>query len=184
FLNSGGGGSKKKNKKNNSLAEQAVASPTENIEIDGEVLKKSTLPTSKPTGPIENPIVVTACSNNSTSQSTIPTGKPNTRTFGLNDLTGSNVHAPIAAASPNSTLPFQSGDPKLINMRPISYINIVNSEPTYHKNNGGEQVGEELVNGNKINDETPSSYATKLKPTSSTKANLRKLEANVPNDAD
>ncbi|GJV65045.1 hypothetical protein Tco_1475873 [Tanacetum coccineum] len=29
-----------------------------------------------------------------------------------------------------------------------------------------------------------SSYATKLSPTSLTKANLRKLEANVPNDAD
>ncbi|GJX05986.1 putative ribonuclease H-like domain-containing protein [Tanacetum coccineum] len=184
FLDSGGGGSKKKNKKDNSLAEQAIKSPTENIETDGEVLTKRTLPTSKPTGPIENPIVVTDCSNNSTSQSTIPTGKPNTRTSGLNNLTGSNVHAPIATASPNSTLPFQSGDPKLINTRPISYINIVNSEPTYPKKNGGEQVGEELVNGNKINDETPSSYATKLKPTSSTKANLRKLEANVPNDAD
>ncbi|GKG26862.1 hypothetical protein Tco_0402565, partial [Tanacetum coccineum] len=32
--------------------------------------------------------------------------------------------------------------------------------------------------------ETPSSYANKLSPTSLTKANLRKLEANVPYDAD
>ncbi|GKA89266.1 hypothetical protein Tco_0811078 [Tanacetum coccineum] len=43
---------------------------------------------------------------------------------------------------------------------------------------GGEQVSNEHVN------EFPSSYATKLSPTSSTKANLRKLEANVPNDVD
>ncbi|GJZ68666.1 hypothetical protein Tco_0631906 [Tanacetum coccineum] len=42
----------------------------------------------------------------------------------------------------------------------------------------GEKVGNELVN------EFPSSYATKLTPTTSTKANLLKHEANVPNDAD
>ncbi|GJX46851.1 zinc knuckle CX2CX4HX4C containing protein [Tanacetum coccineum] len=42
-----------------------------------------------------------------------------------------------------------------------------------------EQVGNEHV----IN-EFPSSYATKLSPTSLTKANIRKLKVNVPNDAD
>ncbi|GJX90861.1 primary amine oxidase-like protein [Tanacetum coccineum] len=43
---------------------------------------------------------------------------------------------------------------------------------------GGEQFSNELFN------EFPSSYATKLNYTSSTKANLQKLESNVPNDAD
>ncbi|GJU40995.1 hypothetical protein Tco_1193952 [Tanacetum coccineum] len=47
--------------------------------------------------------------------------------------------------------------------------------PTSPKN-GGEQVGNEHVN------EFPLSYATRLSPTSLTKANLHKL-ANVPNDA-
>ncbi|GKD97467.1 hypothetical protein Tco_1381364 [Tanacetum coccineum] len=45
-------------------------------------------------------------------------------------------------------------------------------------NNGGEQVGKEPVN------EFPSSYATKFSRTSSNKANLQKLEINVPNDVD
>ncbi|GKF46944.1 hypothetical protein Tco_0136746 [Tanacetum coccineum] len=48
----------------------------------------------------------------------------------------------------------------------------------YANKNGGGKVGNEPVN------EFPSSYATKLIPTSSTKANLRKLKANVPKDAD
>ncbi|GKE01732.1 hypothetical protein Tco_1389715 [Tanacetum coccineum] len=44
-----------------------MASPTENVELDGEVLEKTTLLTN-------NPAVVIDSSNNSTSQSTISTG--------------------------------------------------------------------------------------------------------------
>ncbi|GKD83607.1 hypothetical protein Tco_1350446 [Tanacetum coccineum] len=51
--------------------------------------------------------------------------------------------------------------------------------PTSSNKNGSEKVGNEPVMN-----ETPSSYANKLSPTSLTKANLRKLEANVPYDAD
>ncbi|GJZ70829.1 hypothetical protein Tco_0634680 [Tanacetum coccineum] len=52
--------------------------------------------------------------------------------------------------------------------------------PHYVPNkNGSEQVGNKPV----IN-EIPSSYANKLSPTSLTKANLRKLDATVPNDVD
>ncbi|GKG66935.1 hypothetical protein Tco_0718115, partial [Tanacetum coccineum] len=45
--------------------------------------------------------------------------------------------------------------------------------------NVDEHVGNEHV----IN-EVPASYANKLSPTSMTKANLQKLDANVPNDTD
>ncbi|GJT34225.1 hypothetical protein Tco_0924644 [Tanacetum coccineum] len=66
-----------------------------------------------------------------------------------------------------------------VNMRPISYINIVNYKPTCPVKNGDEQVSNEpLMN------EVPASYANKFSPTSLTKANLRKLDAIVPNDAD
>ncbi|GKD59405.1 hypothetical protein Tco_1296914 [Tanacetum coccineum] len=51
---------------------------------------------------------------------------------------------------------------------------------TYVPNkNRSEQVGNKPV----IN-EIPSSYANKLSPTSLTKANLRKLDATMPNDVD
>ncbi|GJX07797.1 hypothetical protein Tco_0195729 [Tanacetum coccineum] len=72
----------------------------------------------------------------------------------------------------------------VINARPIPYINVVSADPTSPSENesanknGSEQVGNEHVN------KFPSSYATKLSPTSSTKANLRKLEVNVPTHAD
>nr|GEW48326.1 hypothetical protein [Tanacetum cinerariifolium] len=39
-----------------------------------------------------------------------------------------------------------------------------------------------IVSNEPVMNEVPLSYATKLSPTSLTKANLRKLEANVPND--
>ncbi|GKB35670.1 hypothetical protein Tco_0880612 [Tanacetum coccineum] len=45
--------------------------------------------------------------------------------------------------------------------------------------NGSEKVGNE-----RVMKEVPSSYANKHNPTSSSKANLRIFEANVPNDAD
>nr|GEX80490.1 hypothetical protein [Tanacetum cinerariifolium] len=44
--------------------------------------------------------------------------------------------------------------------------------------NGGEQVGHTPLN------EFPTSYTAKVSPTSETMANIQKLEANVPNDAD
>ncbi|GKD75977.1 ribonuclease H-like domain-containing protein, partial [Tanacetum coccineum] len=43
--------------------------------------------------------------------------------------------------------------------------------------NGSEQVGDEVMK------EIPASYANKLSPTSLTKANLREVDATVPNDA-
>nr|GFA81612.1 hypothetical protein [Tanacetum cinerariifolium] len=74
-------------------------------------------------------------------------------------------------ASPN-----ENGDEPVSNeSRPIMYVNVVHTKPTFRKNEG-EKVGNDYVN------EIPS-YATKLNPTSSTKADLRKLEVNVPNDA-
>ncbi|GKC72776.1 hypothetical protein Tco_1118659, partial [Tanacetum coccineum] len=59
---------------------------------------------------------------------------------------------------------------------PISYVNVVHTEPMSPMNEG-EKFGNNHVN------EFPL-YATKLSPTSSTKAYLWKLEANVSNDAD
>nr|GEZ26598.1 hypothetical protein [Tanacetum cinerariifolium] len=65
---------------------------------------------------------------------------------------------------------------RLVMSGPISYVNVVHREPMSLMN-GGEKVGNDYVN------EFPS-YATKLRLTSSTKANLRKHEANAPNDVD
>ncbi|GJX27418.1 hypothetical protein Tco_0233714, partial [Tanacetum coccineum] len=68
----------------------------------------------------------------------------------------------VKSTKPHSTTPVHSGIPNVINTGLISYINIVSNEP--------------------IMNEVPLSYATKLSPKSLTKANLRKLEANVLND--
>ncbi|GJX17184.1 ribonuclease H-like domain-containing protein, partial [Tanacetum coccineum] len=88
-------------------------------------------------------------------------------------------------ATPNVVMNYtnlgQSGIHNVINTTPISYINIVSTSPSKNgsaNKNGGEQVGNELVN------KFPSSYATKLSPTSSTKTNLPKLKVNVPTNAD
>ncbi|GKC89847.1 primary amine oxidase-like protein [Tanacetum coccineum] len=62
---------------------------------------------------------------------------------------------------------------------PISFVNVVNVIPMSPNKNGSEQVGNEPVTY-----EIPSSYAIKLSPTSLTKANLRKIDAIVSNDAD
>ncbi|GKB21363.1 aldehyde oxidase GLOX-like protein [Tanacetum coccineum] len=76
----------------------------------------------------------------------------------------------------------QSGIPNAIYMGSIPYINVDNlmssSQNASANKNGGRKVGNEPVNV------FHSSYAAKLSPTSSTKANLRKLEANVLQDAD
>ncbi|GJX65409.1 retrovirus-related pol polyprotein from transposon TNT 1-94 [Tanacetum coccineum] len=58
-------------------------------------------------------------------------------------------------------------------------FNVVNSETTSPNQNGSDRVGNE-PDMNKF----PSSYANKLSPESFTKANLRKLEVNVPNSDD
>nr|GEU82179.1 hypothetical protein [Tanacetum cinerariifolium] len=61
------------------------------------------------------------------------------------------------------------------------YVNVPDTTGTRNFTDGTRNfiaVGNEPVN------EIPSSYATKLSPTSSTKANLQKLDANVPDDAD
>ncbi|GJU38334.1 hypothetical protein Tco_1191291 [Tanacetum coccineum] len=71
------------------------------------------------------------------------------------------------------------GIPNILNTSTILYINVVNLVLASPNKNGSEQVGNEPV----IN-KVPSSYATKLSLTSLTKANIRKLEANVPNDVD
>ncbi|GKA96171.1 retrotransposon protein, putative, ty1-copia subclass [Tanacetum coccineum] len=85
-------------------------------------------------------------------------------------------------ASLHSTNPIQSSIHNVIKTGPILYINIVSpTSPGLNVNankNRGRKVGNELVN------EFPSSYATKLSPTSSIMANLRKLEASVPKVAD
>ncbi|GJZ20457.1 transposase, Ptta/En/Spm [Tanacetum coccineum] len=69
----------------------------------------------------------------------------------------------------------------VINTVHISYFNV--ASPNLSPNgsatkNGSEQVDNTLVNV------VPPSYATKLRPTSSIMANIQKLKANVPNDAD
>ncbi|GKE24459.1 hypothetical protein Tco_1435971 [Tanacetum coccineum] len=56
--------------------------------------------------------------------------------------------------------------------------NLLNQAVIIATMNGSEHVENTHVNV------VPPSYATKLTPTSSTMANLRKLKANVPNDAD
>ncbi|GJY70965.1 hypothetical protein Tco_0474668 [Tanacetum coccineum] len=87
----------------------------------------------------------------------------------------------ISAGSPVNA-GIQSGIPNAIYMGSIPYINVDNlmssSQNASANKNGGRKVGNEPVN------EFHSSYAAKLSPMSSTKANLRKLEANVPQDAD
>ncbi|GKE84306.1 hypothetical protein Tco_1558048, partial [Tanacetum coccineum] len=60
-----------------------------------------------------------------------------------------------------------------------TFFNICSVVPLSPNQNGSEQVGNEQA----MND-IPPSYANKLNHTSLTKANLRKLETNVPNDAD
>ncbi|GJW17503.1 hypothetical protein Tco_0024939 [Tanacetum coccineum] len=79
-----------------------------------------------------------------------------------NTIGGSSIRSgtPIATTTSGNY-----GNPNELNTRSIPYTNVVN---------GNEHV---------MND-TPSSYANKVIPTSLTKANLRKLEANVSNDVD
>ncbi|GKG00336.1 hypothetical protein Tco_0302026, partial [Tanacetum coccineum] len=70
----------------------------------------------------------------------------------------------------------------MVNTLPFSYFNVVSPSSSSLNNStnkdGGEHVSNEIVN------EFPSSYATKLSLTFLNRANIRKLKANVPNDAD
>nr|GEX12105.1 putative EF-hand domain pair, reverse transcriptase, RNA-dependent DNA polymerase [Tanacetum cinerariifolium] len=75
--------------------------------------------------------------------------------------------------------------PNVVNMGSIPYINVVTNDvliqfdvPTAD-NIPSDQVGHEAVAK-----EAPLSYANKFSPTFVTKVNLRKLDANVPKDAD
>ncbi|GJY42691.1 hypothetical protein Tco_0430904 [Tanacetum coccineum] len=73
------------------------------------------------------------------------------------------------------------GSHHVINRGRILYFNTASPNPSLNgiaTMNGSEHVENTHVNV------VPPSYATKLTPTSSIMANLRKLKANVPNDAD
>ncbi|GJT95391.1 zinc knuckle CX2CX4HX4C containing protein, partial [Tanacetum coccineum] len=74
----------------------------------------------------------------------------------------------------------QSSSQHVKNTGPILYFNVATIfSPNGSTNkNGGGQVGNTPVN------EFPTSYATKVSPTSVTMDNIQKLEANVANDAD
>ncbi|GJU33522.1 zinc knuckle CX2CX4HX4C containing protein [Tanacetum coccineum] len=83
---------------------------------------------------------------------------------------GTTVHSgmPVATTSPVNT-----GIPNEVNTRPTPFVNIVNIVPTSPTMNGSEQVVQEYV-----------VISNKLSPSSLNKANLQKLDANVPNRAD
>nr|GEU48809.1 hypothetical protein [Tanacetum cinerariifolium] len=83
-----------------------------------------------------------------------PNTKPDTPTNGLYGVTSLTTTSKLSTASTNS------------------------NATRHSSSHNGSNTGEHVMN------EAPSSYAKKLSPTSLTKANLRKLEANVPNDAD
>nr|GEU74486.1 retrovirus-related Pol polyprotein from transposon TNT 1-94 [Tanacetum cinerariifolium] len=102
----------------------------------------------------------------------------------LGDMVGKESDAIVTTAKPNIgivglTDPVHSSNPNELNMGLIPFINAVNVVPTSFNKNGSEQVGDVLVMN-----EIPSSYDNKLNTTSLTMANLQKLDANVPNDAD
>ncbi|GKA99599.1 putative reverse transcriptase domain-containing protein [Tanacetum coccineum] len=115
---------------------------------------------------IENPI---AC----------PNTKTDTPTDGLYGVTSLTTTRQLSTAGTNSNTTRHSSSHNGSNRGSILYFNIDSVVPTSLIKSGSEKVGKEhLMN------EAPSSYANKLSPTSLTKANLQKLEANVSNDAD
>ncbi|GKF01524.1 hypothetical protein Tco_0028447, partial [Tanacetum coccineum] len=69
----------------------------------------------------------------------------------------------------------------VINTVQISYFNV--ASPNLSPNGSATKNGSEQVDNTLVNVVTPL-YATKLRPTSSIMANLQKLKANEPNDAD
>ncbi|GKC77144.1 hypothetical protein Tco_1127918 [Tanacetum coccineum] len=120
----------------------------------------------------------TFVTGNSPMQNIIVT--PTCRSFKVIDRTRNVTAGPEVAT--NSLNPVQSCSHNMVNTLPFSYFNVV-SPPSSSLNNsankdGGEHVSNEIVN------EFPSSYATKLSLTFLNRANILKLKANVPNDAD
>ncbi|GJX45426.1 hypothetical protein Tco_0262102 [Tanacetum coccineum] len=112
---------------------------------------------------------------------TTPTLKPTQVTTGMttstvgpdvakNNGTGSNLNDPSTSTTGLNSITSVNTGP---------FFNVVNMVPTSSNKNGSEKVGNEPVMN-----ETSSSSANKLSPTSLTKANLRKLKANVPYDVD
>nr|GEX72066.1 hypothetical protein [Tanacetum cinerariifolium] len=99
-----------------------------------------------------------------TTSLTVPTARPDTVTAGLTKVTRLASDPITIPTGPHSTTPVHSGILNVINTGSISYINVVSNEP--------------------VMNEVPSSYATKLSSSSSTKAHLWKLEANGPNEAE
>ncbi|GJS14151.1 hypothetical protein Tco_0408623 [Tanacetum coccineum] len=110
---------------------------------------------------------------------------PNSGTSDMNTLNnlgkspGNEIVNCEMPSSSISTTPVLFGTPKVLNTGPILYVNIGSAVPTSPNKNGSEQVGNKVVMN-----ECPSSYTYKLNPASLTKANFRKLKANLPNYAD
>nr|GEV64135.1 hypothetical protein [Tanacetum cinerariifolium] len=75
----------------------------------------------------------------------------------------------------------QSGNHHVINTSSVSYFNVFS--PNSKLNDSATKNRSEQVGNTPVNVVSPL-YATKLRPTSSTVANLHKLKVNVPNDAD
>ncbi|GKA72450.1 hypothetical protein Tco_0778666 [Tanacetum coccineum] len=135
-----------------------------NFTIEEAVVRSNvTSPHSKTTGHGKNTV---------TPKPTKATGLSSTSTSDtINYTTGPDVVSPyqVLSASHNVT-----------NMGRTSYINVLSSS-SLNLNGIAKKVGDELVEP--IN-ECPSIYSIKLSSTSSIMATLRKLDANVPNDAD
>ncbi|GJU50853.1 hypothetical protein Tco_1220408 [Tanacetum coccineum] len=116
---------------------------------------------------------VTSGDVSSSSNSTVSRTEGTTTVINVTSDDVSNVSAKSSGSSN-----VQTGIPT-VNTGSVPFINVINPDSTSPNKNGGVQVGHEPIM-NKFS----SSYATKLSPTSLTKANLRKLEVNVPNDVD
>ncbi|GJZ51682.1 hypothetical protein Tco_0606197 [Tanacetum coccineum] len=168
FLDSGGGGEKKKKKKDHQLDAANGKDNKSNVNDENHRVMQGEQDVNHVNS---DPTIFEAIES---------TALPNDTTGGVN-MSMVETHF--------STL-IHSGIPNVFNARPISYINVVsntgpisvtnfvNVVPTSPNKNDSDQVSLECVIK-----EAPSSYANKLSPTSLTKANLPKLDANVPNDA-
>ncbi|GJS94983.1 putative ribonuclease H-like domain-containing protein [Tanacetum coccineum] len=121
------------------------------------------------------PTVVTGGEGVSSTSVSYPTATSNVINNAATPTVDTNIGEGLSA---NDGI--QAGSPNIIDMGTILYFTIVSpmSSSLNANKNRGSKGGTEPVN------EVPSSYATKLRPTSSTKANLHKIEANIPQDAD
>ncbi|GKD55082.1 hypothetical protein Tco_1288469 [Tanacetum coccineum] len=100
--------------------------------------------------------------------------------FVLNNITkeGCMAHISEGVNKPNDRINFSYASTDNMGRVSVEKTRAASSSNSSAIENGSEQVGNTPVNVVLL------SYATKLRPTFSTMANLRKLEANVPNDAD